>query len=306
MKHYDVCIIGGGPAGIAAAIWCKRLNLSHILVESKKQLGGQLLSVFNEIIDYPGVIYSNGPELQQNLVHQINALHCNYELSAKVTAVCPSEQKLQLNTKAGRIDITYQFIILATGASPRRINIEGEQELIDQGLLYSASKDGHLFKGKHVAVIGGGDRAFEGALLLANAGAEVSLIHRSDHFKARSEFSNPAKKHPGITLHTHTFVKKIHVSDKVTGIEIEKNGEQKAIDMDAVFIRIGVEPNTHFLREFIEADPEGYIKTNKYNQTTTANIYAIGDTSIHPQFSSISLSVGQAMVSAKHISIIRK
>ncbi|WP_226657531.1 NAD(P)/FAD-dependent oxidoreductase [Pseudalkalibacillus hwajinpoensis] len=293
----DLLIIGGGPAGISAAIWAKRLGLNHLLLEEKKDLGGQLNTIYNQIVDYPGIIAPNGKYLKKQFKKHADEIKFEYALNSPVKSI--NWEKKILKTSA---DHTYEFraLLIATGSSPRKLDVPGEQEMIDQNEVYSATRDKGKFINKNVAVIGGGDRAFEGALLLAEAGAKVTLIHRSTHFKARQEFKDPVLEHENITILTETIVNQIEGKGKA--LSLSSKGLSKTIEVEGIFIRIGVQPNTNPYRQGIEMDQEGYIKCNAFGETSLPYVYAAGDVCTRPLLSSIASSVGQGMTSIKQLS----
>ncbi|MBP1934363.1 NAD(P)/FAD-dependent oxidoreductase [Ammoniphilus resinae] len=304
-KYADVVIVGGGPAGISAAIWCKRLGLNHFLLEARDTLGGQLLEIQNQIIDYPGLLSPNGKELQSSLLHHMEDLQCSYRLNTSIKAIDPEKRIVTVvEPEQQEFQLGYRFLIFSTGSSFRRLHISGEDEMIKRGERYSASKDRFKFKNKQVAVIGGGDRAFEGALLLANSGAHVFLIHRTDQFRARSEYIGPVLGHPQIQVLTHTVAHRIVGDRSVSGIELVTTGTKKTtfLPVDAVFIRIGMSPNSELLQGIVDLDKDKYIIIDKTHQTSYSDIFAVGDVCTHPVYSSISLAVGQGGIAAKTIS----
>ncbi len=294
----DLLIIGGGPAGISAAIWAKRLGINHLLLEAREELGGQLSSIQNKIIDYPGIIVPNGRSLQEHF--NKHAQEIKFEFETKSTVKSINWNKRELTTS---LHTSYQFrsMLITTGSSPRKLRIPGEQEMIDRKELYSATRDKAKFTGKNVAVIGGGDRAFEGALLLAEAEAHVFLIHRSDGFKARKEYKNPVMEHPNIKVLTHTTITKIEgIGTKQ--LTLSSNGTTDKLSVEGVFIRIGVEPNTEPFKEYINLDHEGYIICNDVGEASLPYVYAAGDVCTRPLLSSISSAVGQGMTAVKSLS----
>lgn len=311
-KYADVVIVGGGPAGISAAIWCKRLGLDHLLLETRDTLGGQLLEIQNQIIDYPGLLSPNGHGLQKFFQQHMEDLQCSYMLNTSVKSIDSEKRVVTIvnpvsspkGVEQQELQIGYRFLIFSTGSSFRRLHVPGEDEMIKRGELFSASKDRFKFKNKQVAIIGGGDRAFEGALLLAESGAQVFLIHRTDQFRARSEYIEPVLNHPQIQILTHTVAHRIVGDKSVSGVELLTAGSEttKLLPVDAVFIRIGMSPNSELLQGIVDMDKEKYIITNKTHQTSICTIFAIGDVCTHPVYSSISLAVGQGGIAAKTIS----
>ena len=303
MQHVDVLIIGGGPAGISAAVWCKRLGVDCLLLEEQAQLGGQLFTIYNEIIDYPGIQAENGIEMQRKMVQHFIDMGCLYEVNTKVISIDERSKTVKVKQQETEKEIGYTYLILATGSSQRKLGVPGEQQMIDRGEVYSASADGERLKGKRVALIGGGDRAFEGAHLLASQAKQVYLIHRSTHFKAREQYVEKVLSDPGVKVMTDTEVTAIHGKHHVTSIDLKsKNSECKNLSVDAVLIRLGVAPNVELIKEKVTTTQSGLIVINEVHQSSDPAIYAIGDACTTPLFSSISSSAGQGAIVAKHVS----
>lgn len=303
MQHVDVLIIGGGPAGISAAVWCKRLGVECLLLEEQAQLGGQLFTIYNEIIDYPGIQAENGIEMQRKMVQHFIDMDCLYEANTKVISIDERSKTVKVKQQETEKEIGYTYLILATGSSQRKLRVPGEQQMIDRGEVYSASADGERLKGKRVALIGGGDRAFEGAHLLASKAKEVYLIHRSTHFKAREQYVEKVLSAPGVKVMTDTEVTAIHGKHHVTSIDLKsKNSECENLSVDAVLIRLGVAPNVELIKEKVTTTQSGLIVINEVHQSSNPYIYAIGDACTTPLFSSISSSAGQGAIVAKQLS----
>ncbi|MBK0007127.1 NAD(P)/FAD-dependent oxidoreductase [Priestia megaterium] len=303
MQHVDVLIIGGGPAGISAAVWCKRLGVECLLLEEQAQLGGQLFTIYNEIIDYPGIQAENGIEMQRKMVQHFIDMDCLYEVNTKVIFINERSKTVKVKQQETEKEIGYTYLILATGSSQRKLGVPGEQQMIDRGEVYSASADGERLKGKRVALIGGGDRAFEGAHLLASKAKEVYLIHRSTHFKAREQYVEKVLSNPSVKVMTDTEVTAIHGKHHVTSIDLKtKNSECQNLSVDAVLIRLGVAPNVELIKEKVTTTQSGLIVINEVHQSSNPSIYAIGDACTTPLFSSISSSAGQGAIVAKHVS----
>ncbi|MFE0562601.1 NAD(P)/FAD-dependent oxidoreductase [Priestia megaterium] len=307
MQHVDVLIIGGGPAGISAAVWCKRLGVECLLLEEQAQLGGQLFTIYNEIIDYPGIQAENGIEMQRKMVQHFIDMDCLYEANTKVISIDERSKTVKVKQQETEKEIGYTYLILATGSSQRKLGVPGEQQMMDRGEVYSASADGKRLKGKRVALVGGGDRAFEGAHLLASQAKEVYLIHRSTHFKAREQYVEKVLSHPGIKVITDTEVTAIHGKHHVTSIDLKsKNSECENLLVDAVLIRLGIAPNVELIKEKVTTTQSGLIVINEVHQSSNPYIYAIGDACTTPLFSSISSSAGQGAIVAKHVSSLLK
>ncbi|MFC0213106.1 NAD(P)/FAD-dependent oxidoreductase [Paenibacillus chartarius] len=299
----QVAIIGGGPAGMSAAIWCKRLNISHILLEENAVLGAQLASIHNAIIDYPGLVTKNGEQFRQALVKHVEELGCTVESGVKIVHLDSGNLEIRYQQHGRTVTLGAESMILATGTSPRKLLIPGEQEMLDRGETYSASKDAGRFAGRRVAVVGGGDRALEGALLLSKHCSKVYVIHRSHHFRARSDYIREAEQTNNIVMLKNCVLERIQGNDRVENImfrNLETN-EVETIQVDGVLIRIGVQSNIPLIQEKVKTDPEGYIMTDAYGQTNIPGIFAIGDVCTPPLYSSLSNAIGQGMVSVKYI-----
>lgn len=303
MQQVDVIIVGGGPAGISAAIWCKRLGINHLLLEKKPKLGGQLAKIHNEIIDYPGLYVANGREMQTIFAEQAASLDCSCKLNSNVLSI-DELQKTVTFEQNGKIEILhFRYLLLASGAGQRRLGVPGENDMLQRGEDYSATTDGPRFKNKDVAVIGGGDRAFEGAIILAEAGVHVYLIHRSQTFKARPQFITLASQDNNIKIITDTEVTAIHGDERVTAIELlNKAGEVRSLNVDAVFVRIGIKRNSELVKRKVDINEQGVIVTDQKGQTSNSEIFAIGDVCTDSLLSSIASSVGQGAMAAKYLS----
>ncbi|MCD8508674.1 MAG: NAD(P)/FAD-dependent oxidoreductase [Bacillus sp. (in: Bacteria)] len=302
MEKVDVVIVGGGPAGISATIWCQRLGINHLLLEAKQEVGGQLEGIHNKIIDYPGIIAENGKEMQHLFTEHLQLLKCNFRTGTTVIEIDPLDKVISYSEKEKQRKIQYNFLIYAAGSKQRCLNVPGESEMIERGEVYSATRDKRLFSGKKVAVIGGGDRAFGGALLLAEEGAVVTLIHRSSYFRARKTYQDAVFNHQAINVHANTEVKRLLGNSHVEQVEVIKNGVKQYLNTDAVFIRIGVAPQTELIQDFVTLDDQGYTVVDKVGQTDTPSIFAIGDTCNTPDYSGITSSAGQGMIAVKCIS----
>ncbi|MBO0799623.1 MAG: FAD-dependent oxidoreductase, partial [Blastocatellia bacterium] len=295
---YDVIIIGGGPAGMSALLWCHSLGLKAMLLEQAPELGGQMLQMFHRITDYPGLMADDGRELRDHFLAQLNELNLDYRTGCRLAEIGLRERRLVCN---GEI-IESGAIIIATGARRRRLGIPGEERFEAYGLSFSATRDHSLYAGKKVCVIGGGDSAVENSLILARICPQVTLIHRSDIFRARREWLAEARANPRITFVTHARVMAIEGDRKVERLILAdmRSGEETAIETEGVFVKIGIAPNTEAFRDQLELDEEGYIKVDRRHRTSLRMIYAAGDV-CRPVCLSVATAVGEGAVAAKDI-----
>jgi thioredoxin reductase (NADPH) len=241
--------------------------------------------------------------MQRKMVQHFIDMGCLYEVNTKVFSINERSKTVKVKQQETEKEICYTYLILATGSSQRKLGVPGEQQMIDRGEVYSASADGERLKGKKVALIGGGDRAFEGAHLLASKAKEVYLIHRSTYFKAREQYVEKVLSNPGVKVITDTEVTAIHGKHHVTSIDLKsENKECENLLVDAVLIRLGVAPNVELIKEKVTTTQSGLIVINEVHQSSNSYIYAIGDACTTPLFSSISSSAGQGAVVAKHLS----
>lgn len=296
---FDVIIIGGGAAGISAALWCAELKLNVLLVEAQAELGGQLLRVYNPIENHLGIETANGRELRDIFVSQIKNRQFAVRLQSEIAALDVGEKSVAL--KSGKRFFA-EKIIIATGVRRRKLNVAGEEEFQRKGIIESGKRDASTVKNKNVCIIGGGDAAFENALILAEAAASVMLVHRGKDFRARAEFVGQVAGNPKIEIFTETVVRKISGNKRVEAIELENLQTGRIFEkrIEAILLRIGVEPNTSFLKNQLELDAGGYIKTNQNCETSAAGIYAVGDVA-NPVAPTVSGAVGTGATAAKAI-----
>lgn len=293
----DVIIIGGGPAGISAAIWCDDLGLRSILLEENKELGGQLLWTYNEISNYPGIYARNGRELRDVFLKHAEPRNLNIVAGSKVSKVDLARKEVIL---ASGQSYTSQAVIIATGIRRRKLGVEGEDAFIGRGILESGKKDSELATGKNVCVIGGGDAALENALIVAEKATSVTLIHHSDKFTARPEFLEKAKSNEKIKILTNSRIERVIGDKSLSALEIQDliTKEKYTYPTDNLLIRIGVEPNSELFRRQLEMNEKGYIYVDSSCQTGVKNIFAIGDVA-NPVSPTIVTAAGMGATAAK-------
>jgi thioredoxin reductase (NADPH) len=272
MTLYDVVIVGGGPAGLAAGIYTRRAKLSSLLLE-KTVLGGQVATA-DLIENYPGILEIKGYELSQKLQEQAEkfGLEIRY---AEVTGVrIESDNKIVLASEG---EYAGRSLIVTSGAEPARLNVKGENEFVGKGVSYCATCDGPFFSGKEVIVVGGGDSAVTEAIYLAKIASTVHVVHRRDRLRAEKVNEERAKANPRIDFMWNTVVEEIAGTKFVERVVLKdvKTGQKRDFKTDGVFIYAGRKPNTGFID--VDKDPAGYIKMNDVCETSMKGIFAAGD-----------------------------
>jgi thioredoxin reductase (NADPH) len=296
---YDVLIIGAGPAGLSAALWCDELGLDTLVLEQAEQVGGQLLSIYGPVNNYPGVPGNNGREFLERFSESINAAEFDLWTNVEIESVDLKAKRVALRSGEELQSIS---IIIATGVRRRNLGIPGEKDFVANGVIESANRDRNEFAGKDVCVIGGGDAAAENALLLADVCPTVTLVHRGKNLRARPTFRQQLQAQHCITVFPESVVTRILGGDKVEAVEIIRKDALKPFQMavQGVVIRIGVEPNMELFREQLELDDDGYPLVTNQQETSVANVFAIGDVS-NPIAPTISGASGAGATAAKVI-----
>ena len=297
--NFDVIIIGGGAAGLSAGLWCAELDLDALLLEAETELGGQLLWTHNGIKNYLGIEAENGRELRDIFIKQVGTRQFNRRLHSEISDIDVKNKRISLKSGEG---FSAQALIIATGIRRRKLNVVGEEKFKDKGIIESGKRDGNLVKGKNALIVGGGDAAFENALILAETASEVTLVHRQKNFRACAEFVERAKNNPKVKILTRTIVRGIIGRGRIEAVELENlDTKQKfLLAVEVVLIRIGVEPNTEILRGKLELDEQGYVKINQNCETNIKGVYAIGDVA-NPIAPTVSSAVGMGATAAKAI-----
>ena len=270
---YDLIIIGGGPGGLTAGIYAQRANLKTLLLE-KMGIGGQIC-MSDVIENYPGFKSINGIELMKLFEEQARGLGLEIKF-AEVTQVLDRGTHREVVTPDGVL--AAKAVIISTGARPKRLGVPGEAEFIGRGVSFCATCDGFFFKGREVAVIGGGDAALKEGLFLSKIVKKVHIVHRRDVFRAEKITQDKVFSQPGMELHMNRVVEEIKgdvmgvqgvvLSDTVTG-------EKEELKVDGVFVFVGISPNTAFTD--VKKDDYGFIVTDKLMMTSTMGIFAVGD-----------------------------
>ena len=294
MLNFDCVIIGSGAAGMTAAIYLKRANLSVALIE-KDAPGGQMTKISN-IENYPGYRSVDGSTLSLNMYNQVIDLGVDYRYGNVLDIQDYGDYKI---IKTDVEEIKCKAVIIASGRKPRRLGLENEEKLIGRGISYCALCDGFFYKDKTVAVIGGGSSAVEESIYLSGICKEVILIHRRDQLTADLNAQEKLKKIKNIKINYNSVVTTlITESDKLKAIKIKTNNkEEKEIKIDGMFIYIGHEPDVSFLSNLDINLDKNYVVVDDKMRTNIKNIYACGDI-IKKEIYQITTAVGEGTIAA--------
>ncbi|MBO5797886.1 MAG: FAD-dependent oxidoreductase, partial [Clostridia bacterium] len=268
---HDLIILGGGVAGLTAAIYAARARLDAVLLE-KGFPGGQALETY-EIENYPGLPHTDGATLSMAFAEQAKSLGADIR-TATVTEWQKTDEGFTL--VAGEETFTARALLIATGATHRPLGVPGEERLRGKGVSYCATCDGRFFRGKRVAVVGGGNTAAEDALYLARLCEEVVLIHRRDTLRASRALQEQVLSTPNITVKWNTTVAEIAGEAKVERLELLTGGEANTLPIDGVFVAVGVQPN-NALFPTLPQDAGGFLLANEDGETDIPGLFVAGD-----------------------------
>lgn len=272
---YDLIIIGSGPAGLSAAVYGKRAGLELLVIEEKPMSGGQILNTY-EVDNYLGMPGINGFDMGMEFRKHADKLGVEFK-EASVTAVADKGDVKQVFM--GEEVLETRTVIFATGAEHAQLGIPGEEELSGMGVSYCATCDGAFFKGKTVAVVGGGDVALEDAIYLARTCEKVYLIHRRDELRGAKILQEELQALPNAEILYSHVVTEIKGEDMVEALLLKdvKTGEEKELAVAGIFIAVGIHPNTELLNEKVETDEAGYVLAGEDCATNVPGIYVAGD-----------------------------
>ena len=276
---YDVIIIGAGPAGYTAGIYCSRARHETLIISGLLP-GGQLMNT-TDVENYPGFDEGiMGPDLMLTMRKQAERMNTTI-IDDVVVNVDFRNKPFKVLT--GSEEYEAKAVIVCTGATPRKIGIEGEQTFSGKGVSYCATCDGAFFRNQDIAVVGGGDSCMEEATFLTKFASKVHIIHRRDTFRASKIMQERALNNENIQVHWNSEIEDIKGDQKVQQIVLKdtKTGENKTLDMGGVFVAIGHEPNTELFKNQLEMDENGYIIQKENTQTSVKGVFTAGDVHDH-------------------------
>lgn len=269
---YDVGIIGSGPAGLSAAIYAKRANLSAVVIEKEYEGTGQIAES-GQVDNYLGLPGISGYDLGEQFREHAVKLGVAF-LEQEVTEIKKEDSAVFTIIFEDGSSVETKTVIYAAGAAPRRANIPGEQEYSGKGVSYCAICDGSFYRGKKVAVLGGGDTALDDAVYLADLAEQVYVIHRRKEFRGAATTVEKLRKKENVTFVLEHQVKEITGAEKVNGVILE---DGTAIAVDGVFVAYGSVPQTDLVKELVTLDAAGYVKAEETGETSLAGLYVAGD-----------------------------
>ena len=279
---YDVIVVGGGPAGLTAALYLARAKY-RVLVLEKEQFGGQI-SITHEVVNYPGIAKTSGKALTDTIQQQAESFGAEFMLAEAIGFDLAGDIKT-VHTNKGH----YRCfgILLATGAHPRTVGFKGEEEHKGRGVAYCATCDGEFFTGKEIFVVGGGYAAAEESVFLTKFARHVTILVRKDDFSCAASVADQAKNHEKITVLTNTVMEEVSGENGLTYARYKNTAtgevaEYKSKETFGVFVFAGYEPATEMLKGIVDLNEQGYIVTDESQKTSADGVYAAGDVCIKP------------------------
>jgi thioredoxin reductase (NADPH) len=291
MQNENVIIIGSGPAGLTAALYTARANLNPLVV-SGNQLGGQI-SITNEVENYPGFPEgTTGPALVELMQKQAERFGARVEVDEVTEVDFSGGSPFRIKTYSEEYEA--RAVIIAVGASPKRLEIPGEEDFIGRGVSFCATCDGFFFRDKDVLVVGGGDSALEEGIFLTRFAKRVRIIHRRDELRAGETLKTRAMKNDKIEFIWNTVLDEINGNGKVEGVQAHNvaTDEVLKLETDGVFIFIGHYPNSSLFEGQLEMDDHKYLVVNDHMMTSVPGVFAAGEVQ-DPVYRQITTSVGQ-------------
>ena len=276
MEQYDIIIIGAGPGGLTAGIYAGRQGTKNLIID--RDLAGGIGREVPEMENYPGFESISGLELIEKMKAQA-IKNCDLHEMEEVTEITKTDDEYRFTVKTTKNNYQSKTVILATGSSHRHLNTKGEEEFKGKGVSYCATCDGFFFAGRDIIMVGGGNSALQEAIYLNNLGANVTLVHRRDEFRAQKHLQDMIKKE-GINTIINATVEEIKGDMLVESVILKDTitNELKEIPINGVFISVGYIPHTELATELgVNLDESGHIITDKNQKTNIEYVYAIGD-----------------------------
>ena len=290
----SVVVVGAGVAGMSAALWCVSLGLGVVLVEARERHGGQLHEIPLPVENLPGHTPVMGAALAERLRSQLIDAGVDVRVHARAEL---DPRSLTVRLGDGEV-LTPSAVVLATGVRRRRLGVPGERALVGRGVHHNIGPDPRAYAGQHVVVVGGGDDAFEHALMVAPHAASVTLVHRSDRFSARDAFLAPVRADARVALRTFAEVEAIEGAARVEAVRVRTREGCERLRADMVFVCVGPEPASEGFG--VATDARGYVRVDRLQHTSRAGVFAVGDVCC-PEAPTIATAMGHGATAAKVI-----
>lgn len=292
---HDAIVVGAGAAGIAAVIYARRKEMKTLLVS--QDVGGQIL-ISGDIENYPGFKHTDGLELAKLMKEHYQSLKPDEEIGEIVTKIEKIEGGYKVVTKSGK-EFSGKTLIWAAGARHKPLNVPGEKELSGKGVSYCAICDGPLFRGKAIAIVGTGNTGCEDALYLRNLASKLYLLSNKEAMSCDVIYQNEIKKDSRVNVVYNAVTAEILGSDRVSGLKYKdaKTGQKNTLEIQGIFVAVGILPNTEALKGLVELNQWGYIPIDRHGRTSAPGIFAAGDATDCP-YKQIGTSVGEGSTAA--------
>ncbi len=300
MNSYDVIIIGAGPAGLTAGIYLARSRVKTLIL-SDGMAGGQM-NLTHEIANYPGIEKISGYQLASVMKKQAQNFGCDIKTNVKIETMNLKEDTKSITLSDGN-QFTAKAVIVAPGGRPRTLGIPGENAFKGRGVSYCATCDGDFFTGKEIVVVGGGNSAIEESISLTKYASKLTIVHQFDYFQAFPHIVEEAKQNPKIHFVLNSTLSEIYGNEQIEGVKIINlvTNKEQNYSTNGVFIFVGYQPDTEFLKGHISLNERNEILVDKNMQTDIKGVYAAGDC-IEKRYRQITTAVGEATVAAMAVS----